>query len=61
MKWSFRGFSGIGILPFQPIEELGITYGYSFWEKHASMARYIASLSDFDIGELKSLLATHFS
>ena len=42
-------------------EELGIAYGYSFWEKHASMARYIASLSDFDIGELKSLLATHFS
>ena len=42
-------------------EELGIAYGYDFWRKHASMARYVASLSDFEVCELKSLLATHFS
>ena len=42
-------------------EELGISYGYSFWRKHALMARYVASLSDFEICELKSLLTEHFS
>ena len=42
-------------------EEIGVAYGYSFWEKNASMARYVASLSDFEVCELKSMLSTHFS
>lgn len=42
-------------------EELGIGYGYSFWRKHAEMARYLASLSDCEVREMKNLLSSHFS